>query len=111
MAIAHTRIMIGREVDDSTTGPLPGQTGTITKTNYIEPGDKVTQEQLKATDEEWDAYYADGVISDEPLPDELDHANESLNSFKTRRAVEELNSVTERPTRSRRSAAKKEEDK
>jgi len=96
MAYALARIQIGAEVE-SLEGMQPGGVGTIHKRLYKEIGDKVTPADLGLDgedDPEWQGLHAEGVLSDTAPPDGWKWEDESLNTFQTRQAVEQLEAVT-----------------
>ena len=88
---AYTDIHYGAEVDEPAS-QAAGQVGTINKIIMVERGDKVTQSQIGVDDETWEGYYRDLVIGDEPLPKDLGE-DESLNSYRLRKANEESTAV------------------
>jgi hypothetical protein len=114
MAYAISRILVDSDVE-KLENYQPGGVGTIHKRHYKEIGDTVTQDELGVDDATWEAYYAEGVVSDDKPPKDWNPTEESLNRFMTRKAIETVDSLTapaqaervQQPTKQEKEATKK----
>lgn len=95
MAYAHTRILHDSDVQE--TQGSAGQVGTVHKRHYIMPGEEVSQDDLGVDDATWAAYHREGVVGEEPLPDDLDYMSESPRQYRIRKAMEQLDALGTRP--------------